>query len=77
MTTKEQVLKLTYSGNGSPYCNVGSGNTNLDSLIFSKDGSPFWGHSGEVEPVTCSGNIKRILKVNWANVKTVSKAVGH
>ncbi|MDD4515410.1 hypothetical protein [Massilibacteroides sp.] len=71
-----KTLELTLDG--SPWCKINSSpNINVNTLEYTLDGSPWWGHTGEIEPVTSSGNIKRIIKVNWANAKTVSKAIGH
>ena len=73
---KTEVLKLTFSNNGMPWCRVTNGSINADGLDFYLNGAPWWGHSGDAVSVI-TGNIKRILKVDWANVKTANKAIGH
>ena len=64
--------------NKSIYGNSVVGSLNANTLQFTKTGNPWWGESNTIEPpISSSGNIKRILKVNWANVKTANKAIGH
>ena len=76
MIGKTEILKLNFTLNGSPWCKVTSRNINANGLQYHLNGCPWWGHSGDVAPVI-TGNIKRILKVDWVNVKTANKAIGH
>ena len=75
----QKIVTLEFSLNGSPFCKIATGDTEANTLEYSLNGSPWWGiggYSGGVAPVI-TGNIKRILKVDWANVKTANKVIGH
>lgn len=51
---------------------------NLMTMDYAFLGEPFVRGHGLGNSVTIiTGNIKRILKVDWANAKTVSKVSGH
>lgn len=70
---KDLVLKLWFSSTGKPWCKVTNGSINADGMQFSLNGAPWWGHTGIVAE---SGNIKRILKVDFSNVKTIINVEG-
>ena len=51
--------------------------TEVLRLGFSIDASPWWGHSGgETTTIIRTGNIKRVAKVDWGEIKTVSEVEG-
>lgn len=76
MITISQITKLELSFDGSPFCKIAMGDTFPNRLELSLDGSPWWGHSGgSIETIT-TGNIKRILKVDWPYVKTIINVEG-
>jgi hypothetical protein len=76
MTTAD-VFSLKFSKDGSPWAKV-SLNRVLDfnTLKYSKIGSPWWGIQGVTTLIIDSGNIKRILKVDFSNVKTIINVEG-
>ena len=77
MSTKTKISSGIYSLGGKAFVNISATSQNkLNSLIFSKGGQPWYGIGILGSPVI-NGNIKAILKVNWANVKTANKAIGH
>ena len=44
LPTRDNVLTLDYSGDGSPFCLIAAkSGIELDSLDYSGDGSPWWG----------------------------------
>ena len=76
MINKSQITQLIISADGTPYCNVATGSIAPNKLELSLYGSPWWGHSGGSQEIVISGNIKRILKVDWPYVKTVINVEG-
>lgn len=76
MVTKTQITTLAFSADGSPWVRINASELNANHLIFSKDGSPWWGHSGGSIETIITGNVKRILKVDWPYVKTVINVEG-
>ena len=76
MVTKAQITTLSFSVNGSPWAKINASELNANQLIFSKDGSPWWGHSGGSIEIITTGNVKRILKVDWPAVKTIINVEG-
>lgn len=77
MIIVSQILKLEFSSDGSPFCKVcPSTNIKPGTLELSLDGSPWWGHSGGSIETIITGNVKRILKVDWPYVKTIINVEG-
>jgi len=76
MITKTEILTGSFSLTGEPWVKVASGDIDPNTLQFSLDGSPWWGVSGGSIETIISGNIKRILKVDWPYVKTVINVEG-
>lgn len=76
MITISQLTKLEFSKDGSHYCNIAPSNLRVNSLELSFDGSPWWGHSGGSIETIITGNVKRILKVDWPYVKTIINVEG-
>lgn len=76
MVTKAQITTLAFSADGSPWVRINASELNANHLIFSKDGSIWWGHSGGSIETIISGNVKRILKVDWPYVKTIINVEG-
>jgi hypothetical protein len=76
MIPKSEILKLTFNLNGAPYCKVTTGGLNANGLQFNLNGAPWWGHSGGSIETTITGNVKRILKVDWPYVKTIINVEG-
>jgi hypothetical protein len=51
--TRDDILGLPYSNDGSPWCRIASkSGVDLDTLEYSFDGSPWWG-------------IKSTVSVSW------------
>lgn len=71
MVTKTQITTLAFSADGSPWVRINASELNAYHLIFSKDGSTWWGHSGGSIGIIIS-NVKRILKVDWSKVKKMN-----
>lgn len=70
MISKDDILKLQHSADGSPWASVvvGSG-IDPDTLQYSSDGSPWWGVEDVGTPP--SGQIKNWDSVPIASWKTV------
>ena len=76
MINKSQVLLGGFSLTGEPWVRVASGDINPDTLQYSLTGEPWWGVSGGSIEIIITGNVKRILKVDWPYVKTVINVEG-
>lgn len=72
----QKIVTLEFSLNGSPFCKIATGDTEANTLEYSLNGSPWWGHSGGSQEIIISGNVKRILKVDWPYVKTIINVEG-
>lgn len=77
MITANDIRKGNFSITGSPYIKISAGgNLKINTLHYSLTGSPWWGHSGGSIETIITGNVKRILKVDWPYVKTVINVSG-
>ena len=77
MITQADVLKLQYSDTGRPWCKLATASLNTNKLNYSSVGRPWIGHSGgTITTVIQIGNIKRVSKVNWGEIKTISEVEG-
>ena len=76
MIPKADILKLTFNLNGAPYCKVTSKTLSANGLQYNLNGAIWWGHSGGSQEIIISGNVKRILKVDWPAVKTIINVEG-
>ena len=70
------VKKLRVLSPTGIYCNVAVPGINVNTLRLTLNGSPWWGHSGGSIETIITGNVKRILKVDWPYVKTVINVEG-
>ena len=68
---------FSFTLDGSMFNKIVSAGSEPLNMQLTFDGSPWLGVSLGETPATTGGNIKRILKVDWANVKTANKAIGH
>ena len=68
------VKKLRIFSSGI-YANSAIPGLNCNTLRITKNGSPWWAQGGTQE-IIVSGNVKRILKVDWPYVKTVINVEG-
>lgn len=72
LPTRDDILTTKFSADGSPFVKIAAKSTvELDSLQFSKDGSPWWGF--ELSGVV--GNIKKIGGIIWASAKKINMVV--
>lgn len=69
------IKKLQLSFDGSVFCNQAVSGINAKTLQYSFDGSVWWCAGGSIETIT-TGNVKRILKVDWPYVKTIINVEG-
>ena len=76
MITISQLEKLEFSIDGTTWCMECPSSLRPDTLELSLDGSPWWGHSGGSIEIITTGNVKRILKVDWPAVKTILNVEG-
>lgn len=76
MTTAD-TFSLRVSKDGTPWSHVSLNRIiDFNTLKYSKNGTPWWGIQGVTTMIIGSGNIKRILKVEFANVKTIINVEG-
>jgi hypothetical protein len=71
-----KINTLEFSHDGSPWCDSPVGGVKVNNLDLSIDGSPWWANpQGSIENII-TGNVKRILKVDWPYVKTIINVEG-
>lgn len=77
MLTTNDIRKGNFSTDGGPFIRIAaSSELRVNTLQYSLSGSPWWGHSGGSIETIITGNVKRILKVDWPYVKTIINVEG-
>ena len=69
----KELLHLHISKNGEPFCNINATDENLNHLHVTKNGEPWFAPSLGGETIIYSGNIKRVSKVDWGDIKKVTE----
>lgn len=72
MITKTKVLQGLIQNNATPWINAVVGpSLKPNTLLIQKYAQPWYGYADE-----STGNVKRILKVDWPYVKTIINVEG-
>jgi hypothetical protein len=68
---------LNYTLNGLPFYKIVAKVTiDVSQLNYTLNGFPWYGMGGAAQPLMDTGNIKRILKVDWQHAQTVINVEG-
>lgn len=73
----QEIKKLVLSFEGAPfgYSTTSEMSNAVKTLVLAYNSTPYWAFGGTTETII-SGNVKRILKVDWPYVKTVINVEG-
>ena len=75
MVNEQDIQKMNFQ-NGEPFCRITVGSDDPQKLGY-LNGSPWWAVAPSGGSTTIrTGNIKRVAKVNWGEIKTVSEVEG-
>lgn len=73
----DEIKKLVLAFESTPfgYSTSSEMSNEVKTLVLAYNSTPYWAAGGTVETII-TGNVKRILKVDWPYVKTIINVEG-